>query len=187
LLDEDKDLVLAFTMFNAIDESNQEITLYSNILDIPSNDIYQRLSNYINQFESLGKANPFYGLMRKKITQQAVSDVQTFFDRNVWASDMLFVFQMISFGGFAVSPTLLFHKRIVPSASSGVVKQDWISYLSGYEYLVKKNTQLNYWQKKKLIQEIWLRKLSRKLQLILSKLKRIFRRTKSLLKKFILK
>ncbi len=183
LLNNDQDVVLAFSMFNAIDDFNKEIVQYPHIFEIPSNDIYQRLSNYINQFEGLGKANPIYGLMRKEYTKQAFSDTMIFMENNIFASDMLFVFQLLTLGKIAIDSKTLFHKRIISSLPSPNVKEIWGAYLDGYQYLIRKSTRLNNSQKRKLIQEVWIRRVSRRIQFYKGKvsIKKLTRKIKQLI------
>ena len=173
ILNKSKEISLAFSMFNAIDADDQEITSYPNILDIPADDIYQRLSNYLNQFEALGKANLIYGLMRKQFTEQAFVDTSHFLENNVWGSDMLFVFQILSLGNFWVVPENLFHKRILPCSPSNTIPEDWKSYFLGYEYLIKNSKNLNDHNKKKLMRQIWQRKIFRNLKEIKIMLQKI--------------
>jgi FkbM family methyltransferase len=166
ILNKDEQVVLAFVMFNSIDLTSQEVKTYPYILDLPADDICQRLSNYLNQPETLGKANSFYGLMRKQFTKEAFVRNSYLFESNVWASDMLFVFQMLSLGKFAVAPEILFHKRIISTALSVTIEEDWNSYFAGYEDLIKNNINLRIDQKQKLILEVFIRRISKKIQAI---------------------
>jgi glycosyltransferase involved in cell wall biosynthesis len=176
LCKEDK-AVIAFSMFNSIDINNNEITSYPHILNIPDDDLFQRLSNYLNQFESLGKANPIYGLMRKKFTKQAFASTSHFLINDVWGSDMLFVFKLLSLGKFIVEPKTLFHKRILPESPSVNTKEDWDSYFKGYDYLITRIVDLSHIQKQKLLRQVWDRKMSRRIKLP----KRILQQTKNII------
>ncbi|MDX2256955.1 MAG: glycosyltransferase [Pseudanabaenaceae cyanobacterium bins.39] len=184
IMEKDAEVAIAFTMFDAINESNQMIVEYPTILDIPSDDLYQRLAKYIKQHERLGKANPFYALMRKKYTKQAFATAYPLLQKGVWASDMLFIFQMLSLGKFVVSPQKLFHKRIITASNNNSVPEDWHSYFNGYQYLISQSEVLNYTQKVRLLSDVFYRRkklyIDYPLVSFVSKLKSII---KSLIKK----
>lgn len=148
-------IVLSYSVFNNIDENGIEIVNYPQVLDIPANDLYQRLSNYINQYERLGKANPIYGLMQRTYAKSAFNSVLNLFADDIWGSDMLFVFQLLTLGGFAVAEQTLFHKRVLSSTSlSSNPPDDFYSYFNGYKYLIVNSLTLSEIQKKSLIAEI---------------------------------
>ena len=150
----DESIVLSFSVFNSINENGVVTINYPNILDIPSKSLYQRLSNYINQYERLGKANPIYGLMRRNLTQSAFYSVLNLFKDDVWGADMLFVFQLLTLGDLAVAEQTLFHKRLLSTSPSSNRPDDWYSYFTGYKYLILNNTNLSNTQKKCLIAEV---------------------------------
>jgi len=156
----DKSVVLAFPIFNVIDEKGVEESKYLHVLELPSNDLYQRLSNYINQYEQLGKANLIYGLMQRKYAETAFKSTLKLMNDNVWGSDMLFMFQLLTLGKLAVAEKILFHKRKLATAPSSNVPNDWYSYFSGYRYLILNSTNISETQKKGLNAEIYERQIN---------------------------
>jgi len=69
--------------------------------------LYQRVARYILQYDSRGKANLCYGLMRRGILR----DGKLFFSLPMFGSDMLFVYAMLLRGPFGITPEPLFVKR----------------------------------------------------------------------------
>ena len=185
IMEKDTQIVLAFTMFDGIDEQNQKLVDYPDILNIPSDDLCQRLTNYICQHERLGKANPFYGLMRKKYTQQALAATHHLLIGNVWASDMLFIFQVLTLGRFAVSTEKLFHKRIIQTSPSSTIAEDWDSYFNGYEYLINHSHTLNNLQKKRLIANVFYRRLMRTISTLRQTKSNVIHKIKTTIKSFV--
>lgn len=168
-MNNDENIVLSFAMFNTIDEKGTEISKYPYILEIPSNNLYQRLSNYINQHEQFGKANPIYGLMQKRYAKTAFQSTFDLMKDGVWGSDMLFVFQLLTLGKLGVAEEILFHKRKLSTAPSSNMPDDWYSYFIGYRYLILNNTNISEVQKKCLNAEIYERQISSNIKKIASK------------------
>ncbi|MEI6429550.1 MAG: glycosyltransferase [Pseudanabaena sp. ELA607] len=189
IMENDPEVIIAFAMFDAIDEFNQMLVEYPTILAIPNDDLYQRLANYIKQHERLGKANPFYSLMRREYTKRAFAAADHFLQNGVWASDMLFIFQMLSLGKFAVAPQKLFHKRIITNTTSASASEDWQSYFNGYEALIKQSEVLNREQKNKLLNDVFRRRMLEQIKYPISILKQIksrsVRQIKSTIKAFV--
>lgn len=69
--------------------------------------LYQRVARYILQYDSRGKANLCYGLMRRGILR----DGKLFFSLPIFGSDMLFVYAMLLRGPFGITREPLFVKR----------------------------------------------------------------------------
>jgi len=166
----DKSIVLAFPIFNVIDENSVEISKYLHVLEIPSDNLYQRLSNYINQHEQLGKANPIYGLMQRKYAESALKSVFNLVNDNVWGSDMLFVFKLLTLGKLAVANEILFHKRKLATAPSSNMLTDWHSYFAGYRYIILNSNNISASQKKGLNGEVYERQISINIQKLTSKI-----------------
>ncbi|MEE3715450.1 FkbM family methyltransferase [Tumidithrix elongata RA019] len=159
--------VLAFSTLDSITYENGDfVKAYPDILEIPSEAPYQRLSNYINQEEFLGKANFIHGLMR-------VNAIHSIEGIKLWGkghlgADMLIVFRLLSLGNFVVSKDLLFHKRhggsSDPSEQShqwGKSKladlqqvslsiKDWYGYFYGYAHIIDLTNLLTIKEKAKL-------------------------------------
>jgi glycosyltransferase involved in cell wall biosynthesis len=189
IMENDPEVIIAFVMFDAIDELNQMLVEYPTILAIPNDDLYQRLANYIQQHERLGKANPFYSLMRRECTKQAFATAYRFLESGVWASDMLFIFQMLILGKFTVAPQKLFHKRIISNNPNASAPEDWQSYFNGYEALIKQSEVLNKEQKNKLLNDVFRRRMLEQIKYPISILKQIkshsVQRIKSTIKAFV--
>ncbi len=174
-MENDPEVIIAFSLFDAIDELNHTLVSYPTILELPNDDLYLRLANYIKQHESLGKANPFYSLMRKESLKQALANTLSLLQKNVWASDMLFVFSMLGLGKFRVVPENLFHKRIIVNSSAANFPEDWESYFDGYEYLIIRHEVLNDMQKKQLLHDVFIRRMEQRL----SQTVRVFNQVKA--------
>ena len=166
----DKSIVLAFPIFSVIDENGIEISEYLDILELPSDDLYQRLSNYINQYEQLGKSNPIYGLMQRKYAESAFKSVFNLMNDNVWGADMLFVFQLLTLGKLAIAEEILFHKRKLATAPSSNMLTDWHSYFTGYRYLILNSTNISEYQKKGLNAEIYERQINSNIEKLENKI-----------------
>jgi FkbM family methyltransferase len=169
-MNNDENIVLSFSMLNTIDEKGTEISKYPYILEIPSNNLYRRLSNYINQHEQLGKANPIYGLMKKKYAKIAFQSTFDLMKSGVWGADMLFVFQLLTLGELAVAKEILFHKRKLSLAPSSNMPNDWYSYFIGYRYLILNSTNISEAQKKGLNAEIYERQINSNIEKLASKM-----------------
>ena len=108
--------VLAFSAFDNIDEHGRQTRTYPQLFELPAEDLSTRLQNYITQEEFLGKANPIYGLMRLTAIQEAGG--LKIWGKNLWGSDMLVVFKLLTLGNLVLSQDLLFHKRLILSQAS---------------------------------------------------------------------
>jgi glycosyltransferase involved in cell wall biosynthesis len=108
--------VLAFSAFDNINEHGRQIRTYPQLFKLPSEGLFTRLQNYITQEEFLGKANPIYGLMRRTSVQKAGG--LKIWGKNLWGSDMLIVFKLLTSGNLVLSHDLLFHKRLLSSQAS---------------------------------------------------------------------
>jgi glycosyltransferase involved in cell wall biosynthesis len=103
--------VLAFSVFDTIDERGETIRVYPSALELPSPDPLVRLRAFLLQEETRGKPNLIYGLMRRR----AIHDAGGFrvWGAGPWGADMLVVFKLLGSGNLTLSETLLFHKRLL--------------------------------------------------------------------------
>jgi glycosyltransferase involved in cell wall biosynthesis len=168
--------VLAFSAFDNINEHGRQIRTYPRLFELPSEDLFTRLQNYITQEEFLGKANPIYGLTRRTAVQEAGG--LKIWGENLWGSDMLVVFKLLTLGNLVLSHDLLFHKRLIlPQASSSQepvraslvstalrrvlyirstisllhsIYQQWHGYFSGYAHIISLADTLSAGEKMRL-------------------------------------
>jgi glycosyltransferase involved in cell wall biosynthesis len=168
--------VLAFSAFDNIDKHGYQTRTYPQLFKLPSEDLFTRLHNYMTQEEWLGKANVIYGLMRRTASQEAGS--LKIWGGNLWGSDMLVVFKLLTLGNLVLSPDLLFHKRLLSSqtgssqepvgaslASVALKKisrisstiwqfhsiyRQWHGYFAGYAHIIRLADTLSAGEKKRL-------------------------------------
>ena len=162
--------VLAFSAFDNIDERHHQVRTYPHLFELPSEDLFTRLQNYITQEEWLGKANLIYGLMRRTAVQEAGG--LKIWGRSLWGIDMLVVFKLLTLGNLVLSPDLLFHKRLLLSqtglshwtisqARSGY--QQLHGYFAGYASIISTLDSLDF--KHKMLLKAALRRRSRQVYL----------------------
>ena len=111
--------VLAFSVFDTVNEHGETIQVYPSALELPSPDRVLRLRAFLLQEETRGKPNLIYGLMRRRTIQGAGGF--RLWGAGPWGADMLLVFRLLSYGDLVLSRDLLFHKRLVaaPATASG--------------------------------------------------------------------
>ncbi len=150
LLKSNPSAALAFSVYDNANENFEQTRTYPYLFELPDEDLYKRLKKYINQEESLGKANPIYGLMKRNLILEAGGLRKIV--KTGWGLDMLVVFQLLNFGNLVISPELLFHKRQIynPSNNNHFFKKTTflrkiLGYLYSYNYrLVNLNYILGY-------------------------------------------
>lgn len=157
-LERDSGVELAFCRFDNISfdgrVSEREFDLSH--LVVPT--LPALLEKFLLHHESLGKANLFYGLLRRQ-TIANMGGLKIWGD-GVWGADMLYVFSILLRGRLAVSDRFLYHKRSAPSEASAHGAQtavaasflerhctrfqakrtlavEWLGYWAGYERLLK--------------------------------------------------
>jgi glycosyltransferase involved in cell wall biosynthesis len=159
LLENNPDAVLAFSAFNSISEEGEELRRYPHLFDLPSDNLFQRLINYIEQEEYLGKANPICGLIRRELLEQTGGI-------KVWGkcelgSDMLMVFWLLSQGKLVLAEEILFHKRLVQARVGGQAAFSTISgqrlYFAGYGHIIPGIKSLSVGEKMRLRIITWRR------------------------------
>ncbi|MBI3877359.1 MAG: glycosyltransferase family 2 protein [Verrucomicrobia bacterium] len=131
LLQGDPGAELAFCDFNAFERKTTEGRRYS-LCNLSSGSRLIRLRRFLRQNESDGKANLIYALMRRE-TIAAIGGFKIW-GRGLWGIDMLVVLRLLAEGNLALSPDLLFHKRIAPprtGVSGPVVSHSPVSEARG--------------------------------------------------------
>jgi glycosyltransferase involved in cell wall biosynthesis len=102
---------LAFCNFDALDPSGRKISSYPEFLpllkEFTSESPVQRLTNFILQEESRGKANLIYGLFRRRDLEAAGGF--KIWGLNSWGSDMLAVSAVLATRGVGIDEQLLYH------------------------------------------------------------------------------
>ena len=111
LLEKYCDVGVAFSNFDARDATGRRIPAYPDFLPLleqyASKPVAERLTAYIGQEESLGKANVIYGLFRKDLlisTREICA-----WGPGKWGFDMLIVCSVLARSNLKVSPNLLYH------------------------------------------------------------------------------
>lgn len=172
LLNDNPKAVLAFSRFNSIDSNGNELRQLPCIFDLPSDDLFQRLNNYLRQHEYLGKANLICGLIRRKTLEEAGG--LKLWGRGEWGSDMLIVFRLLSIGNVVLAEDTLFHKRNVFASGlhsvpppevlmSGIAYStvsEQVGYFAGYRAIISLVESLSLVERIRLRLTLW-RRLSR--------------------------
>jgi glycosyltransferase involved in cell wall biosynthesis len=169
MLQADPEAVLAFAGFDNVDDRGEAIRDYPRLFDLPSEDTFQRMMNYVVQEESLGKANLIYSLMRRPVLRSAGGF--KVWGNGLWGADMLVVFRILASGKLTVADEVLFHKRLVPPRAEGITEHARISppirlarrlkglhsalrslrgYVSGYHAVINAVGELSLEEKQKL-------------------------------------
>lgn len=161
--------VLAFSAFNNVDDQGEGIREYPWLFELPSDQVSQRLLNYIVQDERSGKANLIYGLIRRHTLQSAGGF--KIWGRSPWGADMLVVFRLLAAGNLTVADRLLFHKRLVSTSPETPARRakravpirlvgrlrrlrsalvDRRGYIAGYDSIIRAIDQLTINDKRRL-------------------------------------
>lgn len=105
----DPDAVAGFSDFMEVDEANERIAAYPVHLpllqEFAITDDVKRISNYINQFEGLGKANLFYAICKTRALRTTL--VLDFLKEGNLPCDMLINLTVLVKGKLALVPEIL--------------------------------------------------------------------------------
>lgn len=159
LLDDNPDAVVAFSGFNSISEEGEELRKLPRIFDLPSDDLLERLTKYIEQDEYLGKANLICGLIRRGMLEKIGGF--KLWEKCELGSDMLMVFWLLSQGKLVLAEETLFHKRLVQSRLPGQeafsTRSEQRRYFAGYRHIISLAESLSTGDKLRLRIVLWRR------------------------------
>jgi glycosyltransferase involved in cell wall biosynthesis len=159
LLDDNADAVFAFSAFNNINEQGEELRQFPHVFDLPSDNMFQRLNNYIEQDEYLGKANPLYGVVRRQALE--IGGYALWGKGEYWGADYHLVFRLLSLGELVLSKEMLFHKRLVLATVLGQAGFLTVSgqcrYFAGYTDIILALESLTAVEKMRLRMIAWRR------------------------------
>lgn len=114
ILDTQKDVEIAFCGFDNVSFEDCRRTRLFDLGNIAKSSHYQGLNAFLHHPEHNGKANAFYGLLRRE-TVLGLGGLKIW-GRGTWGADMLYVFSILIHGRLALSERVLFHKRSAPDA-----------------------------------------------------------------------
>lgn len=116
LLKDDPATGVAFCNFDARDACGRRVDTYPDFLPLlrsySAKPVVQRLTAYISQEESLGKANLLYGLYRRSILV-SVGGIRAW-GIGLWGADMLIACSVLARANVAIEPRLLYHVGTAP-------------------------------------------------------------------------
>jgi glycosyltransferase involved in cell wall biosynthesis len=120
MLDENKDIGMAFSNIVNIDSFGRVIRTYPSFEKFSGKNSFRTIFNYVKDPEILGKANPIYSVYRLELCKKAwgVSPLS-----EEGGSDMCFVLAAISRSGICIDNRVLFQKRLVRDSD----QQEFIS------------------------------------------------------------
>lgn len=120
ILDAHDDVEIAFCGFDNVTYEECRRTRLFDLGELARPSLYQGLKAYLHYAECNGKANAFYGLLRRE-TVLGLGGLKIW-GVGTWGADMLYVFSILVHGRLALSDRVLFHKRLAPDvpASQGV-------------------------------------------------------------------
>ena len=165
LLEKDESASVAFSFFDVHDMATGSVTDRYNdyLLELPSEDLYTRLKQFLLQPVEHGKANIIYGLMSREIALSAWRSVIGRQNGKVmpWAIDILFVFYLLSSGNLAIKREILTHTSQQPDSVGNQEIDKALSnklrlykllkdYYHGFRKTIKTSADLDLQQKKQL-------------------------------------
>lgn len=175
ILDAQKDVEIAFCQFDNVTYEERRRTRLFDMSELVKSSVYDGLKAFLQHAEHNGKANIFYGLLRRD-TVLRLGGVKIW-GVGVWGADMLYVFSILTYGRLALSGQTLFHKRSAPSVPSLVQKdtfplshrarlrrellnrkqecQDWLGYWIGYLRILRLTSQISSMQRLILRCIVW--------------------------------
>ena len=136
LLQSDSKAVLAFSLFDNIDEFGLQTKQYPEIIKLAEHrGLLRRALANLWFIEPEGKPNLFYGLHRTQVLRD-VGGARNY-GANGCGSDMLLVFELNLRGAISIGQDLCFHKRHVPEEIQYIFTlEDWNDYHDLYSRVV---------------------------------------------------
>lgn len=114
ILDVCDDVEIAFCRFDNVTYDGRSRTRLFDLGEIVRPRLHDGLKAFLHHAEYNGKANAFYGLLRRE-TVLKLGGLRIW-GIGVWGADMLYVFSILVHGRLALSDRVLFHKRSAPPA-----------------------------------------------------------------------
>lgn len=111
LLKQNPDAVMAFCSIDNVADDGTSVLRYD-FQDLAAKPVYDRLATYLMRPEISGKANPYYGLIRRPAIMQVM---ELYHSPVQGSSDMLMLMDLLGHGRFVFSDRILFHKRMLPA------------------------------------------------------------------------
>ncbi|EAU54529.1 glycosyltransferase family 2 protein [Mariprofundus ferrooxydans] len=167
LLEKDESASVAFSFFDVHDTATGNVTDRYNdyLLELPSDDLYTRLKQFLLQPVEHGKANIIYGLMSRETALAAWRSVIGKQSGKImpWAIDILFVFYLLSRGNLAIERVILTHTSQQPDSVGNQEIDKALSnklrlykllrnYYHGFRKTIRVSEDLDMKQKKQLYQ-----------------------------------
>ncbi len=181
ILDARADVEIAFCKFDNVTYEERLRTRLFDMAELVQPSLYEGLNAFLRHAEYNGKANVFYGLLRRE-TVLRLGGVKIW-GVGVWGADMLYVFSILTHGRLALSERVLFHKRsapsVVPLVQEGVARlshrdrlkleltnrlqecRDWQGYWIGYLRVLRLASRVSLLQRLSLRCIVWKKMLMR--------------------------
>lgn len=181
ILDARVDVEIAFCKFDNVTYEERLRTRLFDMSELVQPSLYAGLRAFIQHAEHNGKANVFYGLLRRE-TVLRLGGLKIW-GVGTWGADMLHVFSILTHGRLALSEKVLFHKRsapvVVPQMQEDVVQlshrdqlkleltnrlqecRDWQGYWIGYLRVLRVAGRVSYLQCLNLRCIVWKKMLMR--------------------------
>lgn len=185
ILDAQPDVEIAFCKFDNVTYEERLRTRLFDMTELARSSIHDGLKAFLRHAEYNGKANVFYGLLRRD-TVLGLGGLQIW-GVGSWGADMLYVFSILIHGRLALSPRVLFHKRSAPAVAApsrtDIVQRshreqlrlellnrlqeshDWQGYWIGYLRILRLAAKLNPVQRLSLRFLVW-RKIITRLRIL---------------------
>lgn len=122
ILDAQDDVEIAFCKFDNVTYEERSRTRLFDMAELVQPSLYDGLKAFLGHAEYNGKANVFYGLLRRETVLG--SGGLKIWGVGTWGADMLYVFSLLIHGRLALSERVLFHKRSAPSVEAPVQKDE---------------------------------------------------------------
>lgn len=181
ILDAQDDVEIAFCKFDNVTYEELRRTRLFDMTEIASPSLYGGLKAFLRHAEHNGKANVFYGLLRRD-TVLGLGGLKIW-GKGSWGADMLYVFSILIHGRLALSERVLFHKRSAPAVTAPTEdgraqrpyreqlrlelanrlqeSQDWLGYWVGYLRILRLKGRVGLAQRLGLWCIVWWRMLQR--------------------------
>jgi glycosyltransferase involved in cell wall biosynthesis len=118
-LEADEDVVLAAPVTDVVDLEGRVLRRHERLVDLPRDDVVERLLAFVAQPEAEGKANLIYGLFRREVL--AGIDVLGLLAADPRRYDYHVVLAALAAGRLVVDPGVRFRKTVAPVPATDVV------------------------------------------------------------------